>query len=1076
MTEAKDPALLVAEHELHLARKRIEQQQQTIEALARNLKRTTTPRAVTIGPAAEETTRAPPTPDAMALAPGDGWPSLPLPKTPLPPPPGLGAQSLAGGKTKVVAFAVFGLEGEALEGAVKSVADRQRQAMDFVPVFLTDSRAHDAFRRRGYAFEYLGRNTDSVSLFSEQLFEAMHKWHASAFADLGRTKISQFGVELEQLESFFASKQRFLRSPKSPRQFSVVSAVYNVARYLDDFFRSITRQTLNFKSRIELVMVDDGSTDRSAAVIDRWQRKYPANIRYFRKENGGLSSARNVGIGLASNPWVTFIDPDDFVDRRYFEEIDRSLGRRGEEQIAMVSCRPIFYLEAESKQSDSHPLAYRFKEGQRSVPADSLGRYIQLFVNSAILRLDVIRDNRLQFDSRIRPGFEDAHFVNRYLLLSAGKSVVFLPNAIYLYRKRSDRSSLQDGAERQAAWYLDEIEFGCLGLLHATRTEAGVPRQVQDTVFYSLQWRVLRLVDNQQRVDFLSPDQVDRFRRLLRQAVSMISVSTIMEYDLTELPFLYRVGLLNLFKDIDPPSQRIDVTHLDRSKNLMRLVYWSSHAIPGAVFKLDGVATLPTHATKRERRFVGSTFCWEHIAWLYLGEAQELVVEIDRTVTAIVANGKRVAETKVALAILRSCFAAPAINERGLPLEIRRLRLLARDPSVTSRFRDAWVLLDRDTEADDNAEHFYRHLRTQHPRINAFFVLRADAPDWRRLEAEGFRLLRFNTDEHALALLNAKYLISSHADVYVYDRLPARFFGDLLNFKFVFLQHGVIKDDLSGWLNSKPIACFVTSTKAEFESIADDGPYIFSRKEVVLTGLPRHDALLAPTRDEKFIVIMPTWRHSLVGKQGPAGNGRKRQSGFQQSEYLLRWKSVLRSQRWDAVRAAGFRLIFVPHKNVEIYLDDFNIPPEFSIKRLGGDSSVQDIFRTLSLFITDYSSAAFDIAYVQKPILYYQFDRDFVFGGGHITRRGYFDYERDGFGPVCVTEEGLFDAIDAYVRDGRYDPIFARRAFETFPFRDGRCCERVYDAIDALGRPEAIDHLTDCVQAQTVARVSRRRT
>jgi glycosyltransferase involved in cell wall biosynthesis len=186
MTEAKDPALLVAEHELHLARKRIEQQQQTIEALARNLKRTASARTATIAPATDEARRAPPTPDAMPLAPGDGWPSLPMPKTPLPPPPGLGAQSLAGGKTKVVAFAVFGLEGEALEAAVRSVADRQRQAMDFVPVFLTDSPVHDVFRRRGYAFEYFQRRRPKTTDYplDARIATALRKWRAMSLVDM----------------------------------------------------------------------------------------------------------------------------------------------------------------------------------------------------------------------------------------------------------------------------------------------------------------------------------------------------------------------------------------------------------------------------------------------------------------------------------------------------------------------------------------------------------------------------------------------------------------------------------------------------------------------------------------------------------------------------------------------------------------------------------------------------------------------------------------------------------------------------------------------------------------------------
>ena len=61
--------------------------------------------------------------------------------------------------------------------------------------------------------------------------------------------------------------------------FTVVSAVYNVERYLNDYFQSLTDQSLNFKKNIHLIMVDDGSTDNSAEIIKEWQKKYPHNIR-----------------------------------------------------------------------------------------------------------------------------------------------------------------------------------------------------------------------------------------------------------------------------------------------------------------------------------------------------------------------------------------------------------------------------------------------------------------------------------------------------------------------------------------------------------------------------------------------------------------------------------------------------------------------------------------------------------------------------------------------------------------------------------------------------------------------------
>lgn len=104
--------------------------------------------------------------------------------------------------------------------------------------------------------------------------------------------------------------------------------------------------------------------------------------------------------------------------------------------------------------------------------------------------------------------------------------------------------------------------------------------------------------------------------------------------------------------------------------------------------------------------------------------------------------------------------------------------------------------------------------------------------------------------------------------------------------------------------------------------------------------------------------------------------------------------------------------------------------------------------------ITDYSSTAFEVAYLKKPCLYYQFDKEEFFSGTQIYAKGYFDYERDGFGPVAYTEDELLDALEGLAACG-FEPQepYRSRMEETFPFRDGKCCERVYEAIKSLDEP-----------------------
>ncbi|WP_145497858.1 glycosyltransferase family A protein, partial [Yersinia bercovieri] len=100
---------------------------------------------------------------------------------------------------------------------------------------------------------------------------------------------------------------------------------------------------IDFKNNIHIILVDDGSTDGSGNTIKYWQKKYPLNITYLYKENGGQASARNLGLEHANTEWVTFIDPDDFIDNEYFSSIDLFIKNNSDKNLSLVCCNLIFY-------------------------------------------------------------------------------------------------------------------------------------------------------------------------------------------------------------------------------------------------------------------------------------------------------------------------------------------------------------------------------------------------------------------------------------------------------------------------------------------------------------------------------------------------------------------------------------------------------------------------------------------------------------------------------------------------------------------------------------------------------------
>lgn len=91
---------------------------------------------------------------------------------------------------------------------------------------------------------------------------------------------------------------------------SVITAVYNVEEYLEEMIESIIAQTIGFEN-VQLILVDDGASDGSGEICDRYAEQFPDNIWAIHKVNGGVSSARNEGLKFVQGEYVNFTDADD---------------------------------------------------------------------------------------------------------------------------------------------------------------------------------------------------------------------------------------------------------------------------------------------------------------------------------------------------------------------------------------------------------------------------------------------------------------------------------------------------------------------------------------------------------------------------------------------------------------------------------------------------------------------------------------------------------------------------------------------------------------------------------------------
>ncbi|ELW4869598.1 CDP-glycerol glycerophosphotransferase family protein, partial [Campylobacter lari] len=501
-----------------------------------------------------------------------------------------------------------------------------------------------------------------------------------------------------------------------------------------------------------------------------------------------------------------------------------------------------------------------------------------------------------------------------------------------------------------------------------------------------------------------------RYLELLDQNFSYIDKNVIMEFNLAGCWFFHKVGILNCFKNEKPPFQIVYIEDYDPYKEQILITYYTGDDKDVESIRIDNEVIYVDYKKIVKYDFLDRVFCYQKRLWVHIPKNAKDKLEIW-------INDKQSMVGKY--------------DEYSLDIKNIRREFLKRLPKS-----NIWLLMDRDYEADDNAEHLYRYIMQNHPEQEVVFALRKESSDWERLEKERFNLIEFGSFEFERIIKKASKVISSSADEYLVRYITH---GQ----QFIFLQHGVILNDLSKWLNSKKIDLFITSTKAEYDSIANNyNRYKFGKKEVLLTGLARHDVLLKNNKsDIKQILIMPTWRAGIVGS---ITNFSKRglKENFKQSEYFQKWNSLLNNDSLKKLcELYSYTIVFNPHPNIIPYLKEFNLPSY--IKIANQNESLQMLFCNSSLMITDYSSVAFEMAYLEKPTIYYQFDKEDFFSS-HTLQKGYFDYKKNSFGPVVDNQENLLKELENLLRnDCKPFGIYKDNIYSTFVFTDGRCCERI---------------------------------
>lgn len=298
-------------------------------------------------------------------------------------------------------------------------------------------------------------------------------------------------------------------------KFSIIIPVYNVEQYISETIESVIEQTIGFEENIQIILVNDGSTDCSEKICLDYKEKYPNNIVYVKQKNAGVSAARNNGIKYIKGKYVNFLDSDDLWEKHTFKKV-WDFFESNYNAIDLVACR-IKLFEMSEKY---HPLDFKFlNQKNKVIDINEDYEYIQLNGPTTFVKNQVAK--KYLFNEKLRYG-EDPLWVNEIILEKEKYGLV--TEGLYLYRKRKNQDSTSDTADQDKDYFLDPLKK-YLNVLYTSymKKHKQCTKYLQTLFLYELRWKIYRRLPS----NILSKEEIKEYNDLLVELIHCISPEVI---------------------------------------------------------------------------------------------------------------------------------------------------------------------------------------------------------------------------------------------------------------------------------------------------------------------------------------------------------------------------------------------------------------------------------------------------------------------------------------------------------------------------------------------------------------------
>ena len=831
--------------------------------------------------------------------------------------------------------------------------------------------------------------------------------------------------------------------------FSIIIPTHNSAEGIGKTLNSLINQTLDFEKNIEAIIVDYNSTDNTKRICEGFTARYPNNIRFF--ENYGQIS-KNIGLEKANGTYIGFLENNDYLSENSLKDVLKFFEKNHDTDLVTI---PIYYYANERKE---RYLDYKVKKTSTynllTQPENS-----QLLGPSTFIRKDAVK---IYFLNNFN---EYITFFNEILINNPNLGIC--KEASYNMEYMEEKMLPTEGTMLDFEEYDDFVENN-LNIIVSKSKERflKMPKFIQYELLNQMKW-VLSIEQSKYRLDIsklrdiarLFDDEIIFDNILLDEELKTALLLSKYNNDFNE-DLKNKLNLNTVFIDVyDIINNELNImAHLKNTTERDVKVYVNGISVPLKKIRFPqndcyslGIRYITDYSF--EAKIPLSTNKKYEIE--FKSQNKKLTIDFSRPCNFSKVIGYARTEHYLSIhendrIVIKKRTGLNWISQeaktswklfgkrdfefvKAFPF---RLAYLLGYPFMKNK--RIWFYMDRPDESDDNGLHLFKYDLKQDDDITRYFVLSRDNEDYDEIKKIG-KVLPYKSIKHRYLGLFVENIITSHPDngiIYPFwGGYP--YFAGLLKSNNIFLQHGILKDNISSWLNKSNmnLSFFLVSSTKEFISIFNH-PYNYGKKVVQLKGLPRYDNL-KNIKDRKQIIIMPSWRRYLT---------RKSHEYIQETEYFQRFNSLINNKRLiQKAREYNYEIIFRPHPNVYNFIDLYD---ENDYVKIDYDKTkFQVLFNSGSLMVTDYSSVAFDFAYLNKPVLYYQYAHDYHFN----VEDSFYDYETMGFGEVCKREDELVELIIEYMEnDCKIKGMYRQRIDDFFIFKDRNNCRRVHDAIDKI--------------------------